>query len=132
MPVTYQISGNIIWIICGKTFVFQEFSNAIEAAMADPQFSPDSPFLFDYRNNQGNVSQKTIIARANYLGALQSKICPTIAVLVFDTLHYGLGRMFQVYTGRYGFKMEIFTDLDEALAFLRSHSDLSTSGILPT
>jgi hypothetical protein len=120
MPVAYKISGTITWIICGEAFVFEEFSNAIEAAMADPQFSAKSPFLLDYRSYKGNTPQEAIRARANYFNTLQGKISPLIAILVTDPLHFGLGRMFQIYTSQFGFQTEVFKNLDEAVEFLQS------------
>ena|ERR1051325_96504 len=120
MPVTYDASGEVIRIICGPEFTYQEFSNAIEAAMSDPGFSPETPFLFDYQLYTGNIPQGVIRTRAHYLGALKGKISSRIAILVSDPFHYGLGRMFQVYTSNYGYQIEIFTDPEQAEKFLLS------------
>ena len=104
----------------GKAQSRQEWIEKFEAAIADPEFSSKIPFLFDYRMYKGNSPKEIIIARANYLGALQGKISSTIAILVTDPLHYGLGRMLQVYTSRYGFQIEVFTSPNEALKYLSS------------
>jgi hypothetical protein len=117
MPVTYRITGKIAWIICDTEFVYQEFTSAIEEAMADPEFSPQHNFLFDYRCYEGNTPQDLIQARANYLGRLQGKISSAIAILVADPAHFGLGRMLQLYTDRYGFEINVYYEEGDALSF---------------
>ena len=119
MPVTYRISSDVAWLICEREFTYQEFSNALDAAIADPKYSTALPFIFDYRSYQGDTPQEAIRARADFLSLRRDKMSNRIAILVADPLHYGLGRMFEVYAGHYGFQTPVFTDLDKALEFLK-------------
>jgi hypothetical protein len=118
MPITYGFVHDAIWLKVRGDALPQEFSEAIDNAMADEQFIVNRPLVFDLQYYSRSPSTGDLRSRVMYLKTLENKISGTIIVIVSSTLHYGLTRMFEVFAEQNGLKVEIFKEEDKARQWL--------------
>jgi hypothetical protein len=118
MPITYSFVHDAIWLKVRGDALPQEFSEAIDKALADEEFVVDRPLVLDLQYYSRSPSTEDIRARVMYLKTLEDKISGTVIVIVSSTLHYGLSRMFEIFAEQNGLEVEIFKGEDKARQWL--------------
>ena len=120
MPLSYTIEGRIIrFTVVGQNNL-EDLMTALTAAINDPQ-AGDQPVavLVDARNSTANRSQEELRDVARFAATLRPRVLPPIAVVVSDTLHYGLTRMLSTLASQSGVDIQPFHDLQLAEDWLR-------------
>lgn len=121
MPITYSFVHEAIWLKVRGDALPQEFSEAIQNAIADEEFVVNRPVVFDLQYYSRSPSTQDIRARVMYLKSLEGKLSGTVVVIVASTLHYGLSRMFEIFAEQNGLEVEIFKEEDKARQWLESN-----------
>lgn len=119
MPITYSFVHSAIWIKVNGGALSQEFSETIHQAMADEQFLAGMPLVLDLQDFTRSPTPIDIRARVVFLQAIAEKISSTIGIVVSNTLHYGLSRMFEIQAEQNGLEVEIFKDEEKAREWLQ-------------
>jgi hypothetical protein len=94
-------------------------ASAITEAMADPRFQPGTALVLDVRLSTMNPSAEQVRARAEWMAALRAAgLASRCAIVVGPKAHqFGLARMAQAHLESRQMEMQIFADLDEAMAW---------------
>jgi hypothetical protein len=127
MPITYSFVHHAIWLKVRGDALPQEFSEAINQALADEEFRVARPLVFDLQYYTRSPSTGDIRARVKFLEGLGEKISSTVVVIVSSTLHYGLSRMFKIIAEQNGVKVEIFKEEDKAIEWLMAAAQRTRS-----
>lgn len=121
MPVTYRVNGDVLEMTfdgdCPPDEVIQTFNHALD----DPTCPPKFLLLADVRKSTSLATRPTpeIIRVAEYLGPHKNRVT-RCAVLATEGIRFGLSRLGAVYSEAAGVVTRVFSDGDEALAWLRS------------
>jgi hypothetical protein len=121
MGASWQIRGSVLIVTCDGDDV-KESANAIHEALADPGFRQGTSVLLDVRLCTENPSSADIRRRTAWLASLKSRgISSRCAMVVGPRVHqYGLARMAATHLDFEGMEMEIFRDLESAIAWLEA------------
>ena len=120
MPVTYQIDGRLVRLICVGSYAPRDLRQIFLAALADPEFPQDAAFVLDVTQSE-SLQQRTtdeIRATAYFLEPHVDKIGGRCAIVATSDVHYGLSRMGAVFSEDIGAEVQVFRSLDEAYAWI--------------
>ncbi|HET9532466.1 MAG TPA: hypothetical protein VFQ92_19060 [Blastocatellia bacterium] len=124
MPLRYGFEDNLLHITGEDMFTFEELEQLFSAALADPRFVKGMRMLIDARDLRSNPKLEELRKRAELFASLKEHFTPGYALVVTDTLYYGLGRMFQVFAQTEGVEVKIFNDIDEARRYLAGDAEV--------
>jgi hypothetical protein len=125
MPVTYRIdtATKTIRTTCSRPLKFAEVMDHFRCLKEDPACSGSLNVLLD-------VSDADLVPQASQLGAVSAAVSlvrskvqfQACAVVATRDAMFGMMRMFEVLAGNYFSAMRVFRKMDEAEAWLASHS----------
>jgi hypothetical protein len=125
MPVTYRIDSatKTIRTTCSRPLKFAEVMDHFRCLKEDPACSGSLNVLLD-------VSDADLVPQASQLGAVSAAVSlvrsqvqfQACAVVATRDAMFGMMRMFEVLAGNYFSAMRVFRKMDEAEAWLASHS----------
>lgn len=119
MPVAYSITANTLWLRGEDTYGLDEIKETVESAFQDARFVKGMPVLVDMRKATINRDEAELRAIAAYYISLREYIAPRFAIVTATPFIYGLSRMFKAYAESGGLQVQVFTDVGEALLFLK-------------
>ena len=123
MPHDYTIdeAENILYLTSTGTAELDGINALMERIAADPRVGRATRVLVDARELELDLPtaqlEKIAEWHASELGAAR-----TSAVIIQPGLGYGLARMLSAMSERRGARLAVFTDYDDALAWLRSQA----------
>ena len=121
MPVSAKFQDQVLIVTVVGTFTIDEFVQTIVARFDDLKFTKTTPVLIDSRESQSQlmsadvreISRRVIARRpAGHTGKWAT-------LTSADPLRFGIARMGATTIESLGVPMEVFTDMDPALAYLR-------------
>ena len=125
MPVTYHIDTETrtIRTTCSQPLQFAEVIDHFRCLKEDPACSGPLNVLLD-------VSEADLVPQASQLGAVSAAVSSVrskvqfqaCAIVATRDAMFGMMRMFEVLAGNYFSAMRVFRKMDEAEAWLASHS----------
>ena len=122
MPVTYRIDAGerLVYLTMAGDCSYGEWEAAMLAVLADPSYRPGFGFLVDRRAAPAPTTdyiRRVITFNKMHRGELGGG---RRAVVVGSTADYGMGRMAGILSGDSPTPIRAFTDMDEALRWLRA------------
>jgi hypothetical protein len=110
MPLRHEVRSDVLWIVVEGEYDDAELHACYERAFADPAFRDGMHLMIDSRKTLANPTRGELVERVRFLSSLRPRIGARCAVVVADTLHYGLARMFGAYGEPHGFEIRVFSD----------------------
>jgi hypothetical protein len=125
MPVSYSFRGRLFRLDLAGVYPPSEIKEQFTRALSDPAFPEDAAFLMDVSRSESMAERKPeqIKEIAQFPAPWADRFGGRIAVLAGSKLYYGLCRMGAAYSEIAGLEVEIFKDVDTALAWLGVSSD---------
>jgi hypothetical protein len=122
MPVTWEIRAAVLLVTATGKYRSEELAEAVAQARADPGFRPEMFLLLDGRRSEAQITTESTQWRVAWLASLRHQgFSPRCAVAVKSEPHrYGLARMASALLEKEGVELEVFTELDGAMAWLES------------
>lgn len=125
MDFTYRIdmTDRIVYLE-GETLDFEVWKKTMLAILADPGFDANFNFFSDRRFSEQVRSPGFIRSALHFLKTHAKEMgnCKW-ATVVSKAAAYGMGRMSQFLSEGSNIKIEVFTDVDEALQWLLEDND---------
>lgn len=121
MPMSFEIKPQEIWFRTSGDVDYAEGIAVLEQGLHEAQQATPSrrwPVVFDIRDSEENRSANELRGIAQFVAAHDGILTGRCAVLTSDALHYGLGRMFEVFSEDLGIEVQVFRDLDSLRAWL--------------
>lgn len=116
MPVTWRITDGLLWLESDGDASFDEWREAVEAALRHPDHRPGMGVLHDWRGLRAAPSAEELHPRASYAKRLGPR---RWAVVVEGQAGYGMGRMAEILTEPMPVELRVFQDIREAEAWAR-------------
>lgn len=122
MAIDYRIDEEgIVWIRAIGKAPPEDYRELLRRLESDPVARPEMPRICDYRKVEVSLNRDQMHEVAELARHAGRHIWGSrTAVLVSDDAAYGMTRMFQVLVEDTGQPFEVFRDVDEALAWIRS------------
>lgn len=127
MPIFFQFSDNTICITLSGQYSIEDGKQVYQAILKDPRFREGMNLLFDANQSAANPGLDEIRDRVAFLKSVVGHTSGRIAVVVSDTLRYGLVRMISIYGEMEGLNIQAFKELEKAQLWLESESEQSSS-----
>ena len=108
MPVEYEIEDDLIRLISGGEFTHEEFHEALKQAKAQPRPGGKLDILIVDTGSSYNPSDEMIRDAGLALGRELPIHLGRMALVVSQDLHYGIGRMLQVFAEEAGAEFQVF------------------------
>ena len=119
MPVSWQIRNGLVRLESDEAATFEEWRDAVDAAIADPAFRAGMGIIHDWRKHANALPTAEVSKRSEYLARNAARFGRTRwALLVDNSVGYGMGRMAETLTGS-GAVVRVFRDPVEAEAWAR-------------
>lgn len=116
---SFDLPGEVLTIHYTGEPSIEEWTETMEAAMADPRFRPGIRMLLD-RHLVGTPSPEFVRGVADFVGTHRATLAQIrCAIVVGGPGSYGMARMGQALLEFHGVKFEIFDSLETAEAWLR-------------
>ena len=123
MPVSWQIVDGLVHLESDEAATFEEWRDAVDAALADPAWRPGMGILHDWRKHRTSLPSAEVAKRSAYLAHNAARFGQTRwALLVDSSASFGMGRMAETLTGA-GTRLRVFRDPVEAEAWARGHEE---------
>lgn len=124
MPVRWEWRESILMITTIGPYANDELAKAFGEMRSHERFVRGTPLLFDARDSKAELNRADIDWRVGPLANALKRdgFGPLIAFVVTDREphRFGIARMVQTLTEAKGFEIEVFTDVDAALRWMRS------------
>jgi hypothetical protein len=119
MPVSWRIMNGLVYLESDEAATFEEWRDAVDAALADPAVRPGMGIIHDWRKHRTSLPSAEVKKRAEYVARNAARFGQTRwALLVDSSVGYGMGRMAEALTGL-GAALRVFRDPVEAEAWAR-------------
>jgi hypothetical protein len=130
MPVSWEFRGSALVVTTAGKYQPEDLVRAVAEARADPRFRPGVFLLFDGSLSEAELTTESVKWRVAWVASLHDVgFSSRCAVVVSGDVHrYGLGRMASVLLEGEGVELEVFTDLQSALAWLDPSAAISHDG----
>ncbi len=130
MPVSWAFRGSTLVVTAAGKYQSEELAQAVAEAQADPRFRPGTFLLFDGSLSEAELTTESVKWRVMWIASLRhAGFSSRCAVVVREEPHrYGLGRMASVLLEGEGVELQVFTDLQSALAWLDPSAAMSHDG----
>jgi MOSC domain-containing protein YiiM len=120
MPVTWEFRGSALVVNTAGRYRPEDLARAAAEARADPRFRPGAFLLFDGRLSEAELTTESVKWRVAWVASLRDAgFSSRCAVVVSEQPHrYGLGRMASFLLEAEGVELQVFTDVQSAIAWL--------------
>lgn len=121
MPVSAEFHNGIFVVTPSGEYQSDELVSAITKGYRDPDFSQTTPILLDARHSSANPSSNDVQQTCRRILGLRppGHIGRWAIVTGTEPLRYGIGRMGSLFMESLGVSVRVFTEFDEALAYVR-------------
>jgi hypothetical protein len=116
---TYQIDEIRALITFQGDLDNEQIRQAYEEVTRDPSFRPGSQVLVDDLESSYDPSMAEAQSLVEIFSSFSDRIAQ-FAIVVRKDVHFGLGRMVEVYCESQGVNLRIFRDVEDARAWLDS------------
>lgn len=117
MAVTYRFESNVLVIESGARFTTEDLGEMVRAGLVDPACPAKPCLVLDIRESRESASAAEIRDRVYRFVEARDHFGPRMAIVVSDSLHYGLSRMALVYLDAAGVQARVLRSVDEAIAW---------------
>lgn len=114
---SYEIENDRVVMTFEGDLDGQQIREAYREVMKDPAFGPGCQILVDDRATTFDPTMEEAQRLAEFFASMAGSV-PHLAVVVRKEVHYGIGRMVEVFCENKGISLRIFRDLDEAKTWL--------------
>jgi hypothetical protein len=120
MSITGRVDTDrgVAYLIMEDPWSVEEMQGAIGAVASDPDFDPAMGVVVDFTRVTTVPASAEIEQYMAYLGGQSERRNVKRAILVANDLQYGMARMAAAYGEHYSLRVQVYRDLDEALAWL--------------
>lgn len=120
MPVSYGIAGDRFHLVMEGSYSPADIKQVFLRALEDPAFPERPRFVFDVSRSDvlAERSADQIRAMVRFLSENAERFGRRCAVVVSRPVQYGLSRMGTAFVGSDDVEVEVFTDIDDAFAWL--------------
>lgn len=121
MPVISDFQDEIFVVTVVGDYTYDEYVEAVVRGFSDPKFASTTPVLVDSRESAASPSSEDVrnVGRRILGRRPAGHIGNWAAVTNTQPLRYGSARMGGLTMASLGLEVQIFTDMDAALAYLR-------------
>ncbi len=122
MPVTWEYLGSVLVLTLEGDYDFNAPVRAFAEALEDPRFRPGTALLIDARLSQVSRTSEDFRTRSVWMASLQARgLASRCALVISGEAHQvGMAHMAATHLELRGMELQIFTDREEALQWLRS------------
>lgn len=123
MPITYAVHSHerIVVVTLTGTLQLRECRDALNRALADPRYRPDSAILLDARAVERLPSIDDIRGLVSLARELSARAVEPFAVVVATDLQYVAGRLFATLaSATINLETRVFRTMDAAMSWLRT------------
>lgn len=124
MSISYSFTGNVILLAFAGKYGVDEMQTTITAALADSACPDKAVMLLDMRGDE-SVQQRSpedIRQMSYFFAEIRDRINRRLCMVTSDSLAFGLMNMARAYDQSVGIECQVFTDIDQALAWLASEA----------
>jgi hypothetical protein len=120
MTVHCKVDANrgVLVATVEEPWAARELTEIADQMRDDPAFGPSTPVIVDFRNITSIPSTAEIEAVAAYFGHQDERRGVRRALVASADLHYGMARIAAAHSESHGLEVQVFRDLDAALAWL--------------
>ena len=118
MAISYDTEGDFATVTCEGEFTIDNINEIVDWVKTEPSLPERIKLLIVDRSTNFDPSTIQLEEIAAKYGSIKDRISSRWALVVAKEYHYGLGRMYSVFAERYGLDARIFTDVEEARAWL--------------
>lgn len=121
MGLSFTLDGRLVRFVTVDGVEFGEGLAVLRAGLAAAAAAAPGGgwgLLFDVRRSSESRSADDLRDIAGVIAAHRAHLSGRATVVAADPLHYGMGRMFAVFMESLGLSCEVFTDPDEADAWI--------------
>ncbi|MDJ0848856.1 MAG: hypothetical protein QNK04_10800 [Myxococcota bacterium] len=119
MPFRCVVKGRVLFVIAEGEYGLADVREALDAAIASPDFEAPMILFADARESTANPSAAEVSQTARYLATIRQHFGPTWVLVVRGTLRYGLARMLSIFTSSSGIDLRVHRDLEEGWRIVR-------------
>ena len=119
--VSWSLVSSTLRIVASGYYELDEVRRAIGQG-ASLEYAPHNAMILDLTASRESRTADELRALAADLERHRRAISHRCAIVVSDSLRYGLGRMLQVFSEGYGVSVRPFRDPDEASKWIQSHA----------
>lgn len=121
--ISWEIIDAVLLLRMAGDVQREEMSEAIAAALKNPQFKPDTVILFDGRLLTASPPTEEIVSRTEWLATLPKQGFSRRFAMVVGPgpLQLGLAKMMAGYLRLRDIEMEVFSDMRTAWHWLTPH-----------
>ena len=109
----------VAFLIVEDPWSLDEFRDALGLMSKDPSFDEAMGVVVDFARVTTVPASADIEQFMAYLGGQDDRRNVKRAILVDSDLQYGMARMGAAYAEHYALRVQVYRELDEALAWLR-------------
>ncbi len=119
MPFHCTIENRVLLVTAEGEYGLEDVREALDAAIASPEFQAPMFLFADARESQSNPSASEVSQTASYLSSVREHFAPVWVLVVRGSLRYGLARMLSVFTASDGIDLRVYRDLEEGRRLVR-------------
>jgi hypothetical protein len=121
MPVSSEFQDEIFVVKVVGEYTYDEYVDAVVCGFSDPRFTSATPVLVDSRESEASPSSEDVrVVGRRILGQRPSGHAGKWAAVTNpEPLRFGSARMGGLTMRSLGLEVQVFTDVDAALAYLR-------------
>ena len=121
MPVTSDFQDEIFVVKIVGEYTYDEYVDAIVRGFSDPRFTNATPVLVDSRESEASPTSEELrdVGRRILGQRPADHVGKWAAVTKSEPLRFGSARMGSLTMRSLGLEVQIFTDMDPAIAYLR-------------
>ena len=118
MRLHYKTAEKYPRIIGEGVMTLDEIEKAFIDALADPSFARGQGIIVDVTGSESDRTHDEIRQFAVFLGERRAEMGNRMAIVVSDSLHYGLGRMLSVYAEFQHLDVAVFRQFEDAIQWM--------------
>jgi hypothetical protein len=118
MAMSYDTDGDFAMVTCEGYFTIDNIREIVEWVKMEPSLPERIKLLIVDQSTNFDPSTVQLEEIAAIYGSIKDRINSRWALVVAKEYHFGLGRMYSVFAERYGLEARVFTNADEARAWL--------------
>lgn len=125
MSISYEISGDLLYVTFEGSTETKEILDMLERAFADPALPHECRLLLDVSGSASlqERSSNNVHMLTMYVGRWVERLHGRMAVLAEGPVQYGMVRMASGYATSSGLDIQVFKTREEALAWLTEPPD---------
>jgi len=133
MALTYSVEDNRALVVAEGDFTFDDIQAAFSDVRSECADSETFRILIVDHASAFDPSEDEVRELAKFWGRLFRGVPTRIALVVARELHYGIGRMIEVYARPTDFRFRVFREEDEGRAWLdAAPAQTSSDGSAPS